>query len=41
MTHKIIPMNGGTPVYTPPAGGLQLAPKPAPASWTKPARRSN
>jgi hypothetical protein len=30
-TIKVIPMNGGTPVFQMPAQGLALAPKPAPA----------
>jgi len=38
-TRKIIPMNGGTQTFTPPAGGLSLEPKPAAPSWMQPARR--
>jgi hypothetical protein len=35
-TRKVLPMNGGTPVFTPPVGGLSFDRTPL-ASWLAPA----
>jgi len=38
---KVLPMNGGSPVFNMPAQGLQVAPKPAAPNWTRPVSRKS